>query len=219
MLQADNYNITSVVIAGAGGFGTEIYDYLVADNELVVAGFIDDTPGISSPEGTNVPFLGPIDDFTPETGQVVIVAIGSVTGRQAVLSLLWKKDILTPAFVAPGALVSPSATLARGVIVCPFSIINHKATLSEGVAVNVHCSVGHGASIGAFTILSPYAALNGNATVGNKCFLGTRATIYPRVHIGDECVVDSHTGVRMDAGHKKIISSRGQYIVNELRKL
>lgn len=56
--------IRSVVIAGAGGFGREIFDYLIMPAKKggpEVAGFIDDTPGSPVPPATHVPHLGPID--------------------------------------------------------------------------------------------------------------------------------------------------------------
>ena len=212
--------IFSVVIAGAGGFGLEVFDYVetfARRGGPAVAGFIDDTAGGRVPPGIDRPHLGKIDDFRPEPGQVAVVAIGSVSGRQDVLSRLWKNGVRTPAFVAELAMVSPAAKLGKGVVVCPFSIINRNARLGDGVVVNVHCSVAHGASAGDFSVLSPYAALNGDAAVGRGCFLGTRATIYPRIRIGDGCVVDSHAGVRADAGDRRMISSRGAYSDSALR--
>jgi len=217
-----DYPISSVVIAGVGGFGLELFDYLeenATQGGPVVAGFIDDTPGISVPEGIDRPLLGDIGGFSPRPGQVVVVAIGSVKGRMAVLSKLWGNGVHTPAFISSSAMVSPGAELGNAVVACPFSIINRNAQLGIGVVINVHCSVGHGASIGDYTVLSPYAALNGDAAVGGRCFLGTRATIYPRIRIGDDCIVDSHTGVRANVGEKKIISSRSPYQVNALRFL
>ncbi len=216
----DQAAVTSIVIAGAGGFGLEVFDYLngeTAHGAPPVAGFIDDTPGGKVPAGVDRPWLGDIAGFRAAAGQVVVVATGSPHGRQIILSRLWAKGIATPAYAHGSAMVSPAATLARGVTVCPFTIVNRAASIDEGAVVNVFCSVGHGARIGAFSSLSPYAALNGDARIGRACFLGTRATIYPRVTIGEECVVDTHTGVRVNAGDRQMISSRGTYKVSPLR--
>jgi sugar O-acyltransferase (sialic acid O-acetyltransferase NeuD family) len=212
--------ISSVVIAGAGGFGLEVLDYLEEHARAggpPVAGFIDDTPGAPLPAGAAVPHLGKIDDFRPAPGQVVVVAIGSVKGRRAVLERLWRNGVPTPAFVAFSAKVSPSSVVGTGAVVCPFTIVNRNATVGAGAMINVHCTVAHGAVVGAHSILSPYATLNGDASVGEGCFLGTRATIYPRVHIGEGCIVDTHAGVRADAPARQMISSRGRYLVNALR--
>ncbi|MEJ2793811.1 acetyltransferase [Iodobacter sp. LRB] len=212
--------IFSVVIAGAGGFGLEIFDYIneeIKNGGPAIAGFIDDTPGGKIPEGIDLPCLGTIGDFKPEPGQIVIVALGSAKGRRIVLEKLWANQVKTPAYYHSSAVLSPAAKLNRGVVVCPFSIVNRNAILDKGSVLNVHCSVGHGAFVGAYSVLSPYAALNGDAKIGSACFLGTRATIYPRVSIGDDCIVDTNTGVRSNTENKKMITSRGDYKVLNIR--
>ena len=214
-------HIQSVVIAGAGGFGLEVYDYLLQHHDAggpPIAGFIDDTPELILGDDIHHPLLGSITDYRAVASQVVVLAIGSVKGRQAVLQRLWAQGVETPPFVADMAMVSPQATLGQGSIVCPFSIVGRRAHLGLGSLVNVHGSVGHGAHVGDFSVLSPYAALNGDATIGARCFLGTRATIYPKIHIGDDCIVDTHCGVRQNAPEGKVlIASRGNYQVTPLR--
>lgn len=206
--------ITSVVIAGAGGFGLEIFDYINEESRAggpQVVGFIDDTPGGKVPAGIDLPWLGKISEYRPAPGQIVVAAIGGSAGRRMVLAKLWENQVISPAYVHTSAVISPAAKLHRGVIVCPFSIVNRNAVLEEGAMLNVNCSIGHGAFVGAFSVLCPYAALNGDAKIGSDCFLGTRVTIYPRITLGDHCIVDSHTGVRVDAGDRQMISARGHY--------
>lgn len=218
-LQSDR-PVESVVIAGAGGFGLELFDYLIshaAEGGPAVAGFIDDGVDNPVPGELGVEHLGSIASYRPSPGQAVVVAVGSVKGRQHILERLWHLGVYTPPFVAEHCIISPNAVLSDGVIVCPFSIVNRNVVLEQGAVLNVHCSVGHGARVGAFSVLSPYAALNGDAVIGDRCFLGTRATIYPRTNIGDGCIVDSHTGVRASAGDRQMISARGTYQVIALR--
>jgi UDP-3-O-[3-hydroxymyristoyl] glucosamine N-acyltransferase len=213
--------IDSVVIAGAGGFALEVFDYVSSQARHggpAVAGFVDDSPSRALPKGIGSEHFGKIADYRPVAGQVVVVAIGSVTSRRAVLQTLWSNAVATPAFVGADVIVSPASIVGTGSIICPFSIINRNAELHDGVLVNVHCSVGHGAQVGAHSVLSPFAALNGDSAVGAGCFLGTRATIYPRIRIGDDCVVDSHCGVRANAESGQMISSRGAYVVSRIRR-
>lgn len=213
-------NIESVVIAGAGGFGMEVFDYLSADAREggpAVAGFIDDGADNPIPAQVGTNHLGAIRDYRGVQGQAVVVAVGSVKGRRHILSLLWEAGVYVPPFVSANTVISPNAQLCEGTLICPYTVINRNAVLGRGVAVNVHCSVGHGARVGEFSVLSPYAALNGDASIGEDCFLGTRATIYPRTSLGAGCIVDSHTGVRSNAGNRQMISSRGTYQVIALR--
>ncbi|KOQ66419.1 hypothetical protein J5H37_14200 [Stenotrophomonas maltophilia] len=212
--------IDSVVIAGAGGFGMEVFDYLSADARgggPTISGFIDDGADNPIPAQLGSTHLGAIGDYRPVEREAVVVAVGSVKGRRLILSRLWEMGVYAPPFVSANTVISPNAQFGDGVLVCPFSVINRNAVLGRGAAVNVHCSVGHGAHVGEFSILSPYAALNGDASIGDDCFLGTRATIYPRTRLGVGCIVDSHTGVRASAGDRQMVSARGTYQVIALR--
>lgn len=210
----------SVVVVGTGGFVLEICDYLRMLDEATapaLLGCIDPGSEASPARVAGLPVLGRLDALEPAAGLVAIVAVGHVRHRGAIFDRLREKSIAAPAFVAPGALVSASATLDDGAIVCPLAFVAAGAAIGRGAVVNVHCSVGHGASVGGMSVLSPYVALSGDARVGAGCFLGTRATLHPRVSIGDGCVVDSHAAVRADAPARQMISSRGRYLVSRLR--
>ncbi|WP_454738136.1 acetyltransferase [Cupriavidus necator] len=206
--------VLSVVIAGAGGFALEIFEHL--DREARqggprIAGLIDDDPG-KVLDGTGLPHLGTTWDFLPDDGQAVVVAIGTVDARCEIIGRLTGKGVPVPTYVHGTAIVSDTAAIGPGSIVCPFAIINRNTTVGTGVLVNCYGNVAHGASVGDYSVLSPGAILNGDAAVGARCFLGTRATIYPGVRIGDDCVVDSHTGVSTSAGDRKFITSGAQQI-------
>lgn len=210
--------VSSLVIAGAGGLGVELYDYLQAEalcGGPAVAGFIDDRPG-KVPEGIDLPHLGPICQFRPAPRQAVLVAIGSAQARQDVLSWLLRTGIDVPLYVHSTALVSPSACLGVGALIFPFTVVSRGAVVEDGVVANVFSGIGHGATVGACSVLSPHAVLNGNAAVGPRCFLGTRATLYPGVRIGAECVVDSHTGVSANAKDRQFITT-GTYQITSRR--
>jgi len=213
-----------IVIAGGGGFGLQIAQYLLSDREsnkmtgYRLKGVIDDTFAQSSSlPYFPLPYLGPIDGYKPDEDDVVLVAIGAPGGRRIVHQKLVKAGAKFMTYVHPTSYVAADAELGEGVVVFPNSIINSRAVVGAFSVINVFCSVAHGAVIGEFSILSPYAALNGDARIGSDCFLGTRATIFPRISIGNFCVVDTHAYVKADAGDRKMISVRGNYVVLDNR--
>ncbi len=210
----DAFSARSVVIAGAGGFGLEVFEYLYQESlgsGPVIAGFIDDDAA-RRPSGIDLPNLGTTWDYVPLAGQVVVVALGSVAARQNVILRLAEKGVQIPTYVHGSVMVSSSALVGRSAVVCPFSIVNRNTVLGDGVLANVYSNVAHGASVGDYSVLSPGVILNGDAAVGARCFLGTRATIYPGVRIGSDCVVDSHTGVSASSGDNKFITSGLQQV-------
>ncbi|WP_354686188.1 acetyltransferase [Cupriavidus necator] len=206
--------VLSVVIAGAGGFALEIFEYLEREARRGgprIAGFIDDDPG-KALDGIDLPHLGTTRDYHPDDRQAVIVAVGAVEARREIIGRLAARCVAVPTYVHGAAIVSDAATIGPASIICPLAIVNRGAALGTGVLVNVHASVSHGASVGDYSVLSPGAILNGDAAVGACCFLGTRATLYPGVRIGDHCVVDSHTGVSNGTGERKFITSGLQQV-------
>ncbi|CAG2146112.1 UDP-3-O-(3-hydroxymyristoyl)glucosamine N-acyltransferase [Cupriavidus yeoncheonensis] len=205
-------SLVSVVIAGAGGLGLELYDYLSGE-ALPVAGFIDDTPG-KVPDGVDLPNLGPIRQFTPAPHQGVMVAIGSPAARRDVLSWLIQRGTAVPSYVHATALVSPSSRLGVAALIFPFTVVSRDASVEDGVVANAFCGIGHGAYVGPCSVLSPHVVLNGNSAVGPGCFLGTRATLYPGVRIGAECTVDSHTGVSANVKDRQFITSGAYQIAS-----
>ncbi|CAG2156964.1 UDP-N-acetylbacillosamine N-acetyltransferase [Cupriavidus yeoncheonensis] len=210
----DASSARSVVIAGAGGFGLEVFEYLYEESlggGPNIAGFIDDAKG-RQPAGIDLPNLGTTWDYRPLANQVVVVALGSVEARQNVIMRLAERGIQVPTYIHGSVLVSSTARVGRSAVICPFSIVNRNTTLGDGVLVNVQSNVAHGASVGDYSVLSPGVILNGDAAVGARCFLGTRATIYPGVKIGANCIVDSHTGVSASSADNKFITSGLQQV-------
>ena len=150
-------------------------------------------------------------------GDAVIIAIGSVAARRKVADLLRARGARLLTFIHSTALIADTATIGEGAIICPHTIVNAGAHVGENVAVNVFCSVGHGARIGAHSVLSPYCSLSGDSELGESGFMGTRATLFPKVVLGADCVVDAHSAVKQSAPDRKIIATRGQYLVLDNR--
>jgi len=213
-----------IVIAGGGGFGLQIAQYLLSDaasgqlRGYAIKGVIDDTFAESpSLPYFPLPYLGSIVDYRPDQEDVLLIAIGSPRGRRIVHRNLLKAGARFMTYVHPSSYVAADAELGEGVVIFPNSVINSKVVVGAFSVINVFCSIGHGAAIGEFSVLSPYAALNGDARIGSDCFLGTRATVFPCVSMGNLCVVDTHAYVKAKTGDRKIVSVRGNYVVLDNR--
>ncbi|MCS3831917.1 sugar O-acyltransferase (sialic acid O-acetyltransferase NeuD family) [Aeromonas veronii] len=212
----------NLIFVGAGGFFLELYEYIANDintgilKDLTIKGAIDDkTPD----KLLAIPYLGTVGAYQPLESDIFVIAIGNVGYRETVYNKLKDKSVSFLTYIHPTALVSPSARLGEGVIVCPFSIINAAAVVNENVAINVNVSIGHEAFVGSHSVLSPYGALNGVARIGKKVFLGTRSTVFPGVSVGDECVIDSHSAVRKNADKQFFLSDRANFLAVKNRFL
>lgn len=216
--------MSRVLIAGGGGFGLEIYSYLTADCrshesvKMPTIGILnDDSDCEVLKKMPQAQYFGTILDYKPEMDDAVVIAIGNVAARRKIADLLRLRGVSLLTYVHPTALISHNATICQGAIIGPHSIVNADAYVGENVAVNVFCSIGHGARIGAHSVLSPYCSLSGDSVLGDRGFMGTRATLFPKIVLGSDCVVDAHSAVKQSVPDKKIISTRGAYLVLDNR--
>ena len=209
----------SVVIAGGGGFGYEVAEYIYQDisrgllQDVQLRGIIDDQEDSRRRSQIPLPYLGTITSYTPKIDEHIVLAIGQPSVKKNVVRKLKAAGCSFFTYVHSSVYVSSSANIGEGSIVCPFCIVNSGANIEKFVTVNVYSCIAHGALVGQFSVLSPYSALNGDSKIGEACFLGTRATLFPRTTIGNNCIVDSHSYVKFDAGDNSLITNRGKYTV------
>lgn len=208
-----------IVIAGAGGFGWELSEYVRQDIQhgllpnISLKGVIDDKTDSTQRPPIPLPYLGTISDYLPGPEETILLAIGNPSIRRSVHEHLHAVGSRFISYIHSSAYVASSASFGEGVVVCPNCVINCGAVLEDYSVVNVFGSVGHGARVGAFSVLSPYAALNGDARIGTDCFLGTRATVFPGISLGDKCIVDTHSYVKANTSDKQIVTNRSTYTV------
>ena len=201
----------NLIFIGAGGYFLELYEYIskdIAGNVLLgidIQGVLDDK--VPTRE-LACSYLGNVSNYIIQPNDIFIIAIGNVSHRERIFSTLKGKGATFYTYKHPTALVSESAKVGEGCIICPFTIINAKAVIGENVSLNVNVSIGHEASVGPHSVLSPYVALNGNASVAQQSFIGSRSTVFPSVKVGAFCTIDTHTAVRKSCGDKMILSER-----------
>jgi sugar O-acyltransferase (sialic acid O-acetyltransferase NeuD family) len=167
---------SGIVIAGAGGLGSEIRDALDCESSTSpFVGYLDDVPG------PNV--IGPISpEVVPESCHLIL-AIGDGRTRHSLVRRFANFDRWATVF-HPKSFVSPRAAIGHGCYVGAFAYVGPGAVLGRHSIVNIQSQVGHDAKFGAFVTLSPYAATNGAVTLGDGVFLATAATVAPGVKIG-----------------------------------
>lgn len=197
--------MTDVLIAGGGGFGSEVRQYLLdlaaAGRDVRIAGVLDDVREVPVWEaGDRV--LGTTDGFDVGQGRAVVLALGDPAARRAVAGRLRSGPWFT--LVHPTAWVAPTAELGPGCVVCPFAFVGPHARLGAYAVVNVYASVGHHAVLGDCGVLSPYATLNGYAELGAGVLMGTHASVLGGVKIGEWSRVAAGAAVYRDVGPRSL---------------
>jgi len=182
-----------VILVGAGGFGREVLawarDAHRGGSFPLITGFLDDNPNALSGFSYELDYLGSISDFRAKTEDLFVVGVGSPDSKKKI-SIYFKdhlKNFLT--LIHPSAVVAPTATIGRGVIVCPFALISTDTIISDFVTLNAMSSIGHDSRVGRYSTLSGHVDVTGQVEVGEGVFFGTGAKVVPRIKVGNNAKI------------------------------
>ncbi|GLQ35974.1 acetyltransferase [Amylibacter marinus] len=173
----------TLVIVGAGGFGREVFHW--AEDQIIAGqadytklAFVDDNATELKPLVADH-FRGTIQDFSPRAEDRVVIAIGKPTTRRKIANLLGDRGAQFGAVIHPSAIVARSSTHGEGLIICPNSTISVDCTVGRHLHIN-HCStIGHDTVIGDFVTLSSHVDVMGNCRLEDEIFLGSGARVLP----------------------------------------
>lgn len=198
--------MSDVVVVGAGGLAREIASWIEdqwPDGENRVKGFLTPDPGRAI--GTFEAVMLGDDEYEPQPDDVFVIGVGDVDLRRTLSERWADRGVPFLNLVHPTAIVSPSAQLGRGVVVCPYSTITSDARIGDFSLINIYASVAHDAVVGPHCILAPYATLNGGAVLEEDVFLATRATVAPARRVGATSRVAANSAVLKDVPPRSLV--------------
>jgi UDP-perosamine 4-acetyltransferase len=180
---------SEIIVVGAGGHAKVCIELLRAMGETVVycVGAAD------SPDNClGVPILRGDENLSllrAEGYCKVFVAIGSNRLRERLGAFCIEQGYQLVNAISPHAIISPSATLGRGVAVMAGAIINTESVIEDLAIINTGATVDHDCRIGQAAHIAPQCALAGNVTLGAKSFLGIGCKVIPGIRIGERVTV------------------------------
>ncbi len=176
-----------LILMGAGSFGRELINWAydaAAQGGKAFSGYLDANMNALDKDVYALPWLGTFDDFEPQEGDELVLAIADPVAKRTVVEKMRAKGGRFARLIHPSAVVARTAVLGEGVVLCPHSLVSADARVGDFVAVNAMSSVGHDVVIGAYATLSGHVDLTGFVQVGEGCFFGTGAKVLPKVKIG-----------------------------------
>jgi sugar O-acyltransferase (sialic acid O-acetyltransferase NeuD family) len=190
-----------VIIAGAGGHGRVVLDILRAQAAHAVVGFLDANHDLHGSVVDGVPVLGHLNllprlKATGVTG--AIVAIGDNRVRRSYAQKLAAAGLELVNAIHPSAILSPTVTLGRNVVVAPGAIVCVGARVADSAILNTRCTVDHECEIGEAAHVAPGVTLAGRVTVGEAAFVGTGANVLPCLTIGAHATVGGGALIHRD---------------------
>ncbi len=182
-----------VLILGAGGFGREMYYWLLQHPDCgrtwEVGGFLDDRKEALAGFGLPVGVVSAVKDYSPNDGDLLVCGIGHPKIKRPLCEDLRGRGARFLTFVHPSVVLGGKVELGEGVVLCPGVVVTSFIRLGDFVMVNCCSSVGHDVSIGAYSTLSAHCDVTGHCSVGESVFMGSGASVIPGVSVGDGAVI------------------------------
>lgn len=190
----------NLVIAGAGGHGSEVLSYaaqLALNGQRVrIIGVVDDNKSPGEWHGQRI--LGGVSELAAlaaaDTGTLYqyITAIGNCTVRQALvrrIEALALPNVTACSVIHPSCQIGSDVRVGVGSCLAPGVIVTTSASIGNHCIVNVKVSISHDSVIEDFVNLNPGVTIAGNVRIGQGAYIGAGATIIENVSVGDWTVV------------------------------
>ena len=190
----------SLIVIGSGGHAHSVIDTVEQEKNFNIVGLIDDflDPGT---QRHGYPLLGGLHELSEVCMryrcQSVIVAIGDNFQRSEIASRARVlHPLLTfPSIIHPESIISPSASIAAGMIVMPGAIINTGAVVHEGCLINTGSIVDHDCVLMPYSSVGPGAVLGGSVVLGERSSVGLGARVIHKISISEDTVIGAGTTV------------------------
>lgn len=180
-----------LALIGGGGFAKEVAEVAQLLGYHLV-GCVDDGSSILAP----APHWGGLNALIsrqPEFDEVA-VAIGAIDRRSfeirhRILDLFNQYDFTFAKLVSPKATLAKGVSVSSGVFVAHGVVISVDARIGRHVIINSNAIVGHDAVIGDQSIVAPGAFIGGGTKVGERVLVGPGAQVLEGLSVGEDTVV------------------------------
>lgn len=184
----------NVIIIGAGVHAKVIAETLSFRKDVTILGFTDHDTSLHRKKIFGFPVLGDDDilnDISNKKRVAAIIGIGNsnMALRHKLFTKVSALGFRMINAIHPKAIVSPSASLGKGVVIFAGSIINPEAMLKDNVVINTGAIVEHDNIIGKNVYVSPGVTLSGSVTLRDHVFIGSGAVVLPGISIGERSVI------------------------------
>lgn len=167
-----------IVIAGAGGFGREVYSYLLNSNlSESIRGFLDDNPNALEGYGLKHEIISNFAGYEPLENEAVIFAVANAKIKKSIADALKSRGAKFKNFIHPSAVLGLNVKISEGVAIAPFCVIGSNAEIGSFASINTGVKISSGAKIGAFCTISSQCAVGENATLKERAFMASSSIL------------------------------------------
>lgn len=181
-----------ILIAGAGGLGRELLEWIKDINEVSltweIKGFLNDEPTALDSYDCEYGIIGTIKDWIPSEDEVFVCGVSSPMGKDKIVNTLRNKGAKFETIIHPSTIIGDSVHIGEGTVIAPRSLLTTNVRVGSFVTF-LSSDAGHDSTIGDFSTLSGKCSINGHVEIGQRVYLGNGSLIYPGKKVGDDAFI------------------------------
>lgn len=189
-----------LAIYGAGGLGREVYEiasrFNAAKSRWSQIVFVDDFHHEGDFYGTRRVHFESFKKMKESCE--FLVAVGEPASREKLFAKIKGEGFKFATLIDPTALVSPSAQIEEGTIICEFATIHTGVVLGKNVFLQPYCLIGHDIKVGDHSVLSAFCSPGGSMVIGQRVYIGMQAVLKEKLTVGDDAIVGMGSVVYQD---------------------
>jgi sugar O-acyltransferase (sialic acid O-acetyltransferase NeuD family) len=205
-----------LVIIGAGGFGREAINVVMAQNAATtlptfdLLGVVDSCPSPENLErlsAMGVKFLGDEKRWleVARTTQY-LVGVGNPKYRQAISARFDDAGSVPAVAIHPSASIGISTSLGAGSVVCAGAQVSTNVSVGSHVHINPNVTVGHDSVLGDFVSLNPGSIISGDVVCGRGSLVGAGAVVLQGLVVGEGALVGAAACVTKDVSAGSVVT-------------
>ena len=181
-----------LIIVGARGFGSEIYQLVCDINnvkpEWEILGFLDDDVDLQGEYIFELQVLGGIEylERLPNVSVVLAISDSKAKGKIIERILNISKSIHFPNILHPTISTNKKyINFGIGNVVCQYCLFTTNVEIGDFNTFNTRVTLGHDIKVGNFNSFNPNVQISGNVLIGSFNFFAVNSVILQGISIGD----------------------------------
>ena len=178
---------------GGGGHALSCIDVIEKEKQFEVMGIVDKKFKLTN-KILGYPIIEEANILKKNNTEVKygLVCVGQIKNpntRIKIFNELIKKDFKLAKVVSPLASVSKGVKIGKGTIIMHGAIINPKVKIGKNCIINTGCIIEHEVVIGDHCHISTGVIINGGAVIKEKSFIGSGSVIIQKKVIKKNAVI------------------------------
>lgn len=202
-------------MVGAGGFGRETLDVVLASNRvcarvgLEIVGVIDDAPSIQNVHRLrtrHVRHLGTVEDWLSSGDNAdYLIGVGDPEVRRNLSLRFDASGLRASTVIHPSAVIGSMAVIGPGSIICAGVQLSTNVHLGRHVHLNPGAIVGHDSLLADFVSVNPAATISGDCRIDAAALIGAGSVTLQGLSVGEGAVVAAAACVVRDVPRARTV--------------